>query len=97
MTTLLVARAFDKAARNYDAVASIQATVAKTLVRAASVSAPRSVLDIGCGTGSVLAQAAERWPEANLTGLDIAPAMLREAQRKCPILPSFAPMQVSAT
>ncbi len=86
MTTLRVARAFDKAARNYDAVASIQAEVAKTLVAAAADSSPRSVLDIGCGTGFVLAQAAERWPEAQLTGLDIAPAMLREAQRKIPHL-----------
>jgi len=86
MTTLHVARAFDKAARNYDAVASIQAEVAKTLVAAAADSSPRSVLDIGCGTGFVLAQAAGRWPEAELTGLDIAPAMLREAQRKIPHL-----------
>jgi malonyl-CoA O-methyltransferase len=86
MTTRLVARAFDKAARNYDAVASIQAQVARTLVTAAFVPSPRSVLDVGCGTGSVLAQAAERWPEADLTGLDIAPAMLREAKRKIPRL-----------
>jgi malonyl-CoA O-methyltransferase len=86
MTTSLVARAFDRAALDYDAVASIQARVAKTLVMSASVSPPRSILDIGCGTGSVLLQARKRWPEADLTGLDIAPAMLREAQRKIPRL-----------
>jgi malonyl-CoA O-methyltransferase len=86
MTTLLVARAFDKAAPGYDAVASIQAKVAKTLVMSASVSAPRSVLDIGCGTGFLLSQAEKRWPQADLTGLDIAPAMLSEAQRKIPRL-----------
>jgi SAM-dependent methyltransferase len=84
MTTLLVARAFDKAAPGYDAVASIQAQVAKTLVMSASVPAPRSVLDIGCGTGSLLSQAGERWPQASLTGLDIAPGMLDEARRKTP-------------
>ncbi len=86
MTTPLVARAFDKAALDYDAVAGIQAKVAKTLVMSACASAPRSILDIGCGTGSALSQARKRWPEADLTGLDIAPAMLREAQRKIPRL-----------
>ncbi len=86
MTAPPVARAFNKAARSYDAAARLQAQVAETLVAAAPVSAPRSILDIGCGTGFVLTQAAARWPEAELTGLDIAPAMLSEAKRKIPRL-----------
>ncbi len=86
MTNLLVARAFDKAAHSYDAAAEIQAQVAQTLVATASFSAPKNILDIGCGTGFVLTQAAARWPDAELTGLDIAPVMLREAMRKIPRL-----------
>jgi malonyl-CoA O-methyltransferase len=79
-----VARAFDKAAHSYDAVAEAQAQVAETLVAGAVLPAPRTILDIGCGTGFVLAAAAKRWPAAELTGLDIAPAMLSEAKRKMP-------------
>jgi malonyl-CoA O-methyltransferase len=86
MTHPIVARAFDKAASSYDAAAHAQAEVAKTLVASADFAQPRSILDIGCGTGFVLAEAAARWPEAKLTGLDIAPAMLSEAKRKIPRL-----------
>ncbi len=81
-----VARAFDKAAYSYDAAARAQAQVAEMLVANAVCSEPRSILDLGCGTGFVLAQAASRWPEAALTGLDIAPMMLNEAKRKLPRL-----------
>jgi malonyl-CoA O-methyltransferase len=86
MTHPIVACAFDKAAPSYDAAAHAQAEVAETLVTNADFSEPRSILDIGCGTGFVLAKAAARWPEAELTGLDIAPAMLSEAKRKIPRL-----------
>jgi malonyl-CoA O-methyltransferase len=67
MTSQRVARAFGKAARSYDVAAGIQAQVAETLVATASFSAPQTILDIGCGTGLVLAQTAERWPDAGLT------------------------------
>ena len=86
MTSPFVARAFDKAAGSYDAAARAQAHVAQTLVASAACSEPGSILDIGCGTGFVLGEAASRWPEAELTGLDVAPAMLSEAKRKIPRL-----------
>ncbi len=86
MTSPFVARAFDKAALSYDAAARTQAQVAEKLVATAAFPEPRSILDIGCGTGFVLAEAAARWPEAELVGLDAAPAMLSEAKRKLPRL-----------
>lgn len=45
--------------------------------------ADRKILDIGCGTGRFLALVAERFPEAEMVGLDICPGMLRRAQPRC--------------
>jgi SAM-dependent methyltransferase len=45
---------------------------------------PRRVLDVGTGTGAALGLAAERFPEAELVGVDLAPAMLAEARRVLP-------------
>ena len=53
-----------------------------TLRRAAVlVPDPRSVLDVGCGTGALLRKVAERFPRADLSGVDPAPGMV-EAARK---------------
>lgn len=40
---------------------------------------PRAMLDVGCGTGSLLRQAAARFPAARLCGVDPAERMLRVA------------------
>ena len=53
-----------------------------TLHRAALLAPnPRRVLDVGCGTGALLRKVAERFPHADLTGVDPAPDMV-EAARK---------------
>lgn len=42
---------------------------------------PRSVLDVGCGTGYLLRRLAARVPDAlELTGIDAAPAMIQTAR-----------------
>ena len=41
--------------------------------------APRVVVDLGCGDGSVTATLAQRWPGARVTGVDSSPAMLEAA------------------
>ena len=43
---------------------------------------PRTVLDLGTGTGSVARLAAERWPEADVTGADVSPGMVEQARRR---------------
>jgi malonyl-CoA O-methyltransferase len=83
-----IAQSFDRAAQGYDRAASIQTEVASCLVQKATrVSpTPKNILDIGCGTGLVAKAAAQQWPDAALTAIDAAPAMLEEAKRKIPRL-----------
>jgi ubiquinone/menaquinone biosynthesis C-methylase UbiE len=48
------------------------------------VSAPRRALDLGTGTGVVALALAERYPEAEIVGIDLSPGMIEEARRKLP-------------
>jgi ubiquinone/menaquinone biosynthesis C-methylase UbiE len=45
---------------------------------------PQSILDVGCGTGKLLAKAAACWPKAHITGVDPAPAMVDVARQRLP-------------
>jgi ubiquinone/menaquinone biosynthesis C-methylase UbiE len=45
---------------------------------------PARVLDLGTGTGVVAIALAARYPEADVTGIDISPGMIEEARRKLP-------------
>lgn len=80
------ARHFERLAPHYDRrvlqrhlFGPVQAAALDAL--AAEGIVPRAVLDIGCGTGRLLAQVAERWPAAYGVGVDPSAAMLREAWR----------------
>jgi len=44
----------------------------------------KSVLDIGCGTGNFLFEINKKYPQLNLTGVDLSDNMLRLAQEKLP-------------
>ncbi|HZC75156.1 MAG TPA: class I SAM-dependent methyltransferase [Gaiellaceae bacterium] len=45
---------------------------------------PRRVLDLGTGTGVVALALAERYPAAEVVGIDLSPGMIEEARRKVP-------------
>jgi SAM-dependent methyltransferase len=45
---------------------------------------PRRILDVGTGTGSAARVLARRFPEAEVMGVDLAPAMIEEARRRVP-------------
>lgn len=47
-------------------------------------SPPERLLDIGSGQGDLLAEAARRWPDARLAGLELSESGVRIARRKIP-------------
>ena len=46
--------------------------------------APSTILELGTGTGAGALMLAERFPDAEVTAVDLAEAMIAEAQRKTP-------------
>ncbi|MGE5829309.1 MAG: methyltransferase domain-containing protein, partial [Micromonosporaceae bacterium] len=40
---------------------------------------PTTVVDLGCGPGHLTATLAQRWPQAQVLGIDSSPAMINEA------------------
>ena len=45
---------------------------------------PASLLDVGCGNGSLLASVGQRWPDVRLAGLDLQPERIEEARANAP-------------
>jgi SAM-dependent methyltransferase len=80
--------AYQKFAPYYDAVMGDRKTAAEQVRRLLSAYAPncKSVLELACGTGSVLKQLAVVY---DVAGLDVAPRMLAIARRKCPTVPVY--------
>jgi trans-aconitate 2-methyltransferase len=56
----------------------------RDLVAAVDLVAPRRIADLGCGPGNSTAVLAERWPEAEILGVDSSEAMIAAARRDAP-------------
>src|SRR5579862_8217560 len=50
------------------------------LVAQVGATSPRYVADLGCGPGNLTAVLAERWPGAEVTGVDSSPEMIAAAR-----------------
>ncbi len=79
-----VRRAFERAARSYDAAAVVHREVGRRLVEHLDPIriVPARVLDLGCGTGAFLEALARRFANAQLLGIDVARAMLLAARKR---------------
>lgn len=80
-----VERSFHRGAGQYDQHTPVQQRVVQRLLERLSAElsqGPQRVLDIGCGTGQLLQQLAQHYPQAKLTGLDLAPNMLQQAAER---------------
>ncbi len=80
-----VAANFSAAAQSYDGWADVQKHAANDLIKALPADCtPYRILDVGCGTGLLTRMLASAHPDAKLTGLDLAPAMVEACQNQWP-------------
>jgi trans-aconitate 2-methyltransferase len=71
----------------YGQYASERSTPFFDLIAHLDAAAPRRVVDLGCGPGTLTAILAERWPDAEVVGVDSSREML-EAARELPDPPA---------
>jgi len=78
-----LSRSFSAAAPDYDAWAQAQDAIAGALVmRLPGEFDPSRIVDLGCGTGLLTGRLLERFPSANLLGVDLAPGMIEACRRR---------------
>ncbi|MCC5797757.1 MAG: methyltransferase domain-containing protein [Methylophaga sp.] len=84
-----VAKHFSASALRYQQVTPVQEMMANALLEKAYAhftekDSPKKILEIGCGTGRLTWPLSQIYPRAEITALDIAPAMVEITAAKCP-------------
>ena len=74
-------RNFDRLAPEWDATRVSPERLVVMTAALQAIGAPSRALDVGTGSGAVARLIAERWPSADVTGLDVSPGMIEEARR----------------
>ena len=59
---------------------------AMDLLARVELESPRIICDLGCGTGNTSQLLSNRWPEAQIIGIDSSPEMLEKARKSYPHL-----------
>lgn len=67
--------------QQYSRFAGQRLRPALDLIARIPIEHPRTVVDLGCGTGTVTRVLRSRWPHAGIVGVDGSPQMLSEAQK----------------
>jgi ubiquinone/menaquinone biosynthesis C-methylase UbiE len=78
----VITRNFDRLAPEWEATRVSRERLAPIEAALDAVpSPPARALDVGTGSGAVARLLAERWPDADVTGVDVSPGMIAEARR----------------
>ncbi len=77
-------RQFDKLAPQWDTILMPDHLAAHNAALQAIPVAPARALDVGTGTGAAAFATAERFPDAEVVGVDLADSMVEHARRKTP-------------
>ena len=78
-----IRQSFERAAPTYDSAASVQRRICHDLIDRLPALPVGRLLDAGCGTGYALPLLRQRFPEAQIVGLDLSPAMLHHVSTPC--------------
>ena len=77
-------RQFDRLAAGWEARLGPEALIPLDTALDRLTEPPRRVLDVGTGTGKAARVVAKRFPQAEVVGVDLSPAMIEEARRVLP-------------
>lgn len=78
-----IQRAFNRAAHTYDQHCQVQLSSGEKLLSLLNPTfKPSTILDLGCGTGIVTEKIAQQFDCADITAIDIAPALLNFAKHR---------------
>lgn len=79
-----IATQFSNAARTYDKAAYLEQEVGKRLLERLDTLnfAPKTILDLGCGTGHFISDLQSKFAESYIIGLDFAEGMLNYANKR---------------
>ncbi len=77
-------RSFDKAAADYDSVAVLQREIADRMLERLELIKlqPKTILDLGAGTGYASEALLKRYPKARVIALDFAYGMVKKAHKR---------------
>ena len=97
MSTKAVRREYDRLAPVYEDRwgGYVQATAAQTIHRL-SLQPTDHLLDIGCGTGTLLRSVIRLYPSVTAVGIDLSPAMLAVARPNLPPTVQLLPADATA-